>query len=139
MIRRVTESDLGAVVGLVHELAEYERAADDCHLSIEQLRVAVFGPSPALFGHVAVVDQAVVGCALWFRNFSTWRGVHGIYLEDLYVQPGHRGGGLGPSGSTAPRSEPWPRTADPPESPELVIEVGPGPALSAAGGDSPTQ
>ena len=42
-----------------------------------------------------MVDGTVVGCALWFLNFSSWRGVHGIYLEDLYVQPAHRGRGLG--------------------------------------------
>ena len=94
-IRRVRESDLAAVVGLVHELAEYERAPLECQLTRRQLRRALFGPDPALFGHVAEVAGAVVGCALWFLNFSTWEGSHGIYLEDLYVQPEHRGRGLG--------------------------------------------
>ncbi len=101
-IREIEERDVPAVVALVHELAEYERAAEYCHLTAAQLQAALFGPSPALFGHVAEVpdaggdgDGAVVGCALWFLNFSTWRGVHGLYLEDLYVQPAHRGAGLG--------------------------------------------
>jgi GNAT superfamily N-acetyltransferase len=99
-IRGVEERDVDAVVGLVHELAEYERAAEHCLLTGDQLRAALFGPAPALFGHVAEVaegegQRAVVGCALWFLNFSTWRGVHGLYLEDLYVQPAHRGGGIG--------------------------------------------
>ena len=99
-IRAVEERDVDAVVGLVHELAEYERAAEHCLLTGDQLRAALFGPAPALFGHVAEVaegegQRAVVGCALWFLNFSTWRGVHGLYLEDLYVQPAHRGGGIG--------------------------------------------
>jgi len=94
-VRRVRESDVDAVVGLVHELALYERAPHECRLTAGQLRAALFGPAPALFGHVAEVDGQVVGCALWFLNFSTWRGTHGIYLEDLYVQPGSRGGGLG--------------------------------------------
>ena len=99
-IRAVEEHDVDAVVGLVHELAEYERAAEHCLLTGEQLRAALFGPAPALFGHVAEIStgegrRVVVGCALWFLNFSTWRGVHGLYLEDLYVQPAHRGGGIG--------------------------------------------
>ena len=94
-IRRVEERDVDAVVGLVHELATYERAAEHCLLTANQLRSALFAPAPALFGHVAEVNGVVVGCALWFLNFSTWRGVHGLYLEDLYVQPAHRGGGIG--------------------------------------------
>jgi GNAT superfamily N-acetyltransferase len=95
LVRRIEPSDVGAVVGLVHELAEYERAAADCTLDVAQLDAALFGERPALFGHVALVDGAVVGCSLWFLNFSTWRGVHGIYLEDLFVLSAHRGKGLG--------------------------------------------
>jgi len=64
-------------------------------LTEEQLHESLFGERPALFGHVAVADDEVVGMALWFLNFSTWRGTHGIYLEDLYVRPVHRGSGLG--------------------------------------------
>jgi GNAT superfamily N-acetyltransferase len=94
-IRPVEPADIPAVVELVHRLAAYERASDLCHLSERQLDAALFGERPALFGHVAVVEGAVVGCALWFLNFSTWRGVHGIYLEDLFVEPAHRGKGLG--------------------------------------------
>src|ERR687894_2027814 len=94
-VRPVRPDDVPAVVGLVRELAEYEEAAHEVRLTEEQLRTALFGVSPALFGHVALADGAVVGTALWFLNFSTWRGTHGIYLEDLYVQPQHRGKGLG--------------------------------------------
>ncbi len=83
------------VVELVHELAAYEREPDSCHLTDQQLEAALFSESPALFGHVAEVDGEVVGMALWFLNFSTWRGTHGIYLEDLYVSPEQRGAGLG--------------------------------------------
>jgi GNAT superfamily N-acetyltransferase len=81
---------------MVHELAEFERQPDQCHLTEADLRAALFGPSPALYGHVAVepADQPV-GFALWFLNFSTWEGTHGIYLEDLYVRPSARGDGLG--------------------------------------------
>jgi GNAT superfamily N-acetyltransferase len=99
-VRPIRPDDVPAVVGLVQELAEYERAAAEVRLTEEQLSGALFGDSPKLFGHVAVADDgaapdSVVGMALWFLNFSTWRGTHGIYLEDLYVQPGHRGSGLG--------------------------------------------
>jgi GNAT superfamily N-acetyltransferase len=64
-------------------------------LTPERLHAALFGPSPAAFCHVAEADGQVVGMALWFVNFSTWLGVHGIYLEDLYVRPTHRRAGLG--------------------------------------------
>jgi len=94
-VRPIRPEDVPAVVALVRELAEYEKAAHEARMTEEQLTAALFGDSPKLFGHVAVDDDAVVGMALWFLNFSTWRGTHGVYLEDLYVQPGHRGTGLG--------------------------------------------
>ncbi|HEX2075665.1 MAG TPA: GNAT family N-acetyltransferase [Geodermatophilus sp.] len=94
-VRPIRPDDVPAVVGLVRELAEYERAAHEVRLTEDQLTAALFGKSPKLFGHVAELDGDVVGMALWFLNFSTWRGTHGIYLEDLYVQPQHRGSGLG--------------------------------------------
>ena len=95
VIRRATEADVPTMVRLVHDLAEYEKAAEKCTLTEEQLRTALFGSSSAVFGHVAEVDGAVVGVAIWVLNFSTWEGVHGIYLEDVYVVPGARGTGLG--------------------------------------------
>ena len=94
-VRPVRPDDVPAVVGLVRELADYEKALHEVRLTEAQLHESLFGASPALFGHVAEVDGAVVGTALWFLNFSTWRGTHGVYLEDLYVQPAHRGTGLG--------------------------------------------
>jgi len=94
-VRPITPDDVAAVVGLVRELAEYEKARHEARMTEDQLSAALFGDSRALFGHVAVADGQVVGMALWFLNFSTWRGTHGVYLEDLYVQPQHRGSGLG--------------------------------------------
>ena len=81
---------------MVHELAEFERAADSCHLTEEQLHATLFGAQPAVFGHVAVdADDLPYGFALWFLNFSTWEGTHGVHLEDLYVRPHARGTGAG--------------------------------------------
>lgn len=94
-IRPAADADVEAIVGLVYELAEYEKLVQECHLTVDLLRAALFAPAPAVFGHVAEADGAVVGYTLHFLNFSTWEGVHGIYLEDLYVQPAHRGSGLG--------------------------------------------
>jgi GNAT superfamily N-acetyltransferase len=95
-IRPARPEDVPAIVAMVHELAEYERAPEQCHLSAAQLDAALFGERPALFGHVGVDgDDRPIAYALWFLNFSTWEGVHGIYLEDLYVRPAARGTGLG--------------------------------------------
>lgn len=95
IVRRARPEDVPVLVELVHELAEYEKAPAECTLTLEQLDAALFGAAPALFAHVAEHDGVVVGCAIWFLNYSTWDGVHGIYLEDLYVRPAARGTGLG--------------------------------------------
>lgn len=95
IIRRATPADIPALVGLVYDLAEYEKARHECRLTDEQLHTALFGPAPALFAHVVEEDGAVVGCAIWFLNYSTWEGEHGIFLEDLYVKPETRGKGYG--------------------------------------------
>lgn len=95
MIRPVVEADLPDILAMVVELAVYERAPEQAVMTHEQLHEALFGPDPALFGHVAVDAGRPVGFALWFLNFSTWTGTHGIYLEDLYVRPAARGGGHG--------------------------------------------
>ena len=95
-VRPVRPDDVPTVCRLVRELAAYEQAADEALMTDEQLTTALFGDSPALFGHVAeTADGEVAGFALWFLTFSTWRGTHGIHLEDLFVSPAHRGTGLG--------------------------------------------
>src|SRR5918992_3217988 len=94
-IRRARPDDIPAILHMIRELAEYEREPDQAKATDEQLRTALFGPEPAAFAHVAEHDGAAVGFALWFRNFSTWTGAHGIYLEDLYVKPEYRKHGYG--------------------------------------------
>ncbi len=93
-VRDIRPDDVAAVVRFVHELAEYEREPESCLLTDEQLHTALFSDHPAVFGHVAEVDGVVAATALWFVTFSTWTGVHGVHLEDLYVSPSHRRLGL---------------------------------------------
>lgn len=109
VIRPATVADVPAMVGLVRDLAAYERAPDEVELTPELLEAALFGERPSVFAHVAVAGGEggevaggegvaggeVAGFALWFLTFSTWLGRHGVYLEDLYVRPERRGEGLG--------------------------------------------
>lgn len=94
-IRRAAPGDVPALVDLVYGLAEFERMPDQCTVTAAQLERALFSPGAAVFGHVAEDDGAIVGMALWFLTFSTWDGVHGIHVEDLYVRPEQRGRGHG--------------------------------------------
>jgi GNAT superfamily N-acetyltransferase len=94
-IRLARVDDVPVIVSLIRELAEYEREPDAVEATEDDIRAALFGSSPAAFCHVAEHDGEVVGLALWFLNFSTWKGRHGIYLEDLFVRPTARGTGLG--------------------------------------------
>jgi GNAT superfamily N-acetyltransferase len=94
-IRPARPEDVPAIVAMVHELATFEKAPEQCHLTEPQLHAALFAEAPALYGHVADSGGRLVGYALWFLNFSTWEGVHGVYLEDVYVRPEARGTGTG--------------------------------------------
>ncbi|MEE6266135.1 GNAT family N-acetyltransferase [Streptomyces diastatochromogenes] len=95
MIREATPDDAPVILAMIGELAAYERAAESAEATEPQLKEALFGPQPAAFALIAEDAGGPVGFALWFRNFSTWTGTHGVYLEDLYVRPEARGGGHG--------------------------------------------
>ncbi|MEJ1179806.1 MULTISPECIES: GNAT family N-acetyltransferase [unclassified Pseudarthrobacter] len=96
VIRPATRHDVPAILQMIHELAIYEKEPDAVRNTPEKLAEALFGDNPRVFATMA--DSAageVQGFALWFLNYSTWEGVHGIYLEDLYVSPHARGEGHG--------------------------------------------
>ncbi|MEU4825792.1 GNAT family N-acetyltransferase [Actinomadura sp. NPDC023710] len=95
MIRYATTGDVPEILRLVRELAEYERALHEVKATEDQLRDRLFCDDPKVFAHVAEHDGRVVGFAVWFLSFSTWNGTHGIYLEDLFVEPEYRGHGYG--------------------------------------------
>ncbi|WP_285318147.1 GNAT family N-acetyltransferase [Pseudarthrobacter sp. lyk4-40-TYG-27] len=96
VIRPATPHDVPAILRMIHELADYEKEPDAVRNTPELLERALFGGNPSVFAAMAENTAGEVqGFALWFLNYSTWEGVHGIYLEDLYVSPGARGEGHG--------------------------------------------
>jgi len=96
-IRPAEPRDVEQILEMIRELAEYERAADEVKATEEDLLAALFTDKPAAFALVVQgeVGQPLLGFAIYFLNFSTWLGKHGIYLEDLYVRPDARGEGHG--------------------------------------------
>jgi GNAT superfamily N-acetyltransferase len=94
-IRACEPRDVDAVVGLIRELAEFEKLTHLLEVTPERLQPHLFGAKPVVEALVGEVDGDVVAFALFFTNFSTFLGKPGLYLEDLYVRPAHRGSGLG--------------------------------------------
>ncbi len=94
-IRAARPSDAGTIHGLIGDLARYERLEHLCTGSADDLADALFGPRPAADVLVAVSGEEIVGFALFFTTFSTFLARRGVWLEDLYVRPGHRGTGVG--------------------------------------------
>lgn len=94
IIRRARAGDEAELTAMIRELAEFEHASDECTVTEAQMGEALFGPEPTVHGHLIEVDGHAAAVALWFRNFSTWDGVGGIYLEDLFVRPQFRRRGL---------------------------------------------
>jgi GNAT superfamily N-acetyltransferase len=95
MIRAASVDDIESLVQLIHDLAAYERSPESMEIDAKQLHGALFGPSPAVFAHVAEARGRIEGMAIWFLTFSTWTGRSGIHLEDLYVRPEARSSGIG--------------------------------------------
>ncbi|MHA7283872.1 GNAT family N-acetyltransferase [Arthrobacter sp. TMS2-4] len=94
-IREARPADVPVILQLIHDLALYEREPDAVRNTAASLDAALFGEHPTIYAHVAEDRGEIQGFALWFLNYSTWEGVNGIYLEDLYVRPEARGAGHG--------------------------------------------
>ena len=94
LIRSARPGDEAAIVAMIRGLAEFEDAADQCTVTESQITAALFGPQPSASCHLVEVDGEPAAVAVWFRNFSTWDGAAGIYLEDLFVREPYRRRGL---------------------------------------------
>lgn len=94
-IRAARPADSALIFSLVRELADYEKLSHEVDATEETIAAALFGDHPRLYCDIAEWDGEPAGFAVWFLNFSTFRGRHGIYLEDLFVRPDSRGRGIG--------------------------------------------
>jgi GNAT superfamily N-acetyltransferase len=94
-VRPAAPDDAGVIFGFIRGLAEYEKLADELVAGPDDIAGALFEPSPRVFCDIAEADGRPVGLALWFYTYSTFRGRHGMWLEDLYVDPEARGRGVG--------------------------------------------
>jgi GNAT superfamily N-acetyltransferase len=97
MVRAASAKDVPAIAGMIRELAEFEKLLDKCEVTEESLHRHLFGEKRAAEALVMEVEGKAVGYAIYFLTFSTFLGRPGIYLEDIYVQPAHRGQGIGTS------------------------------------------
>lgn len=94
-VRSARPADAALIHGFIRDLAEYEKLLDEVDATEAGIAAALFSPSPRIFCDIVEADGAPVGFALWYYSFSTFRGRHGIYLEDLFVRPEARGFGAG--------------------------------------------
>ena len=96
-VREARRDDISKLHSMIKDLAKYEKASSQCTLTEKDLLHSLFpvDSNPAVFAHVAVDYGKIVGMAIWHLNYSTWVGRHGIYLEDLYVEPDYRNQGHG--------------------------------------------
>ena len=94
-IRPAVTDDCTQIFEFIRELAIYEKAEHEVVTNVEQIQSSLFGDQPQAKGLMAEMDGQAIGFAIYFHNYSTWLGKHGIYLEDLYVSPKFRGVGAG--------------------------------------------
>lgn len=94
-IRPAVAGDAAQIVAFIAALAAYEKLSHEAKASADDITRDLFGPDPKVFCEIAEWDGEPVGFALWFYTYSTFQGRHGIWLEDLYVDPGQRGRGIG--------------------------------------------
>ncbi len=95
VVRLATAQDVTEILRFIHELAAFEQEPDAVRATASDLHRDGFGPVPRFHVFLAEWDGEAVGFALYFYNYSTWEGHHGIHLEDLYVTPAFRGRGVG--------------------------------------------
>ena len=94
-IRPARQEEVGIVLQLIHDLAVYEKAPNEVEATEKELLETIFSSEPKVFCDLVEVDGEIAGMAIWFLNYSTWQGKHGIYLEDLFIKPEFRGRGYG--------------------------------------------
>jgi GNAT superfamily N-acetyltransferase len=95
IVRPAAREDVPSLVALIGALADYERQPDAVEIDEQMLADALFADAPVVFANVADDAGAIAGMTVYFRNYSTWTGKLGIYLEDFYVCPEVRGRGVG--------------------------------------------
>jgi GNAT superfamily N-acetyltransferase len=95
VLRRARPGDEHGILECVRALAAYEKEPDAVATTAADLGQTLFGPSPAVFAHVVEKHGEIVAIAVWFLNYSTWTGRHGVYLEDLFVRDSERRHGYG--------------------------------------------
>ncbi len=94
-IRSARQDEAPIILQLIKDLAEYEKAPDQVAASETEILNTIFAENQKVFCDLVEVDNQIAGMAIWFLNYSTWQGKHGIYLEDLFVKPEFRGRGYG--------------------------------------------
>lgn len=94
-IEKTAPADIPQIIRLIREFAEYEKLSDYCAVTEEKLRAALFGETPVAESIIAFENETAIGYAIFYPNFSSFRGERGLYLEDIFIKPQFRGAHLG--------------------------------------------